>query len=148
MSTTIGTKSKPYRSRKGKDGKVKTGRSRAFSNRGKHSGKSIYYQNADGSIHSISSKMKKEAKRKFFRVRKDGSKGGLKKSQLTPNKRGIIVSKAKSKLGKKNQWIKATMKARRQLGITKFQLVKKGTQLYKKAMEIFRKEKKKGAKKK
>ena len=82
---------------------------------------------------------KKPAKKvKFHRVRKDGSKGTLKKSQLTKSKSGKVVSKKKQALGKKNPWIKAVSKARRQLKIKGFVPVKKGTELYKLAKKMYK----------
>ena len=57
-------------------------------------------------------------------------------SRLRKNKHGRIVSSKKSNLGKKNPWIRAVTAARRQLGITGFQVVRKGTRLYRLAKQI------------
>ena len=80
-----------------------------------------------------------------YRVRKDGSKGTLKKSQLTKNKSGKVVSKKKRELGKKQYkknlkpWNDAVKRARKELGITGFKLIKKGTKLYKLAKKYQKK---------
>ena len=67
--------------------------------------------------------------------------GGLTKDKLTKNKQGKIVSKAKSgkmkRTGsKRNTWITATQKARKELGVTGFEVIRKGTRLYKRAKEL------------
>jgi len=49
--------------------------------------------------------------------------GGLKKKDLKKDKSGEIVSKAKSKGEKKNPWIQAVAKAKKELGIKGFALV-------------------------
>merc|ERR1712159_71631 len=48
------------------------------------------------------------------------SKGGLKKDQLVKNKNGLVVSKKKSAAGKKNKWVAAVGKARKELKIKGF----------------------------
>merc|ERR1719377_163039 len=78
----------------------------------------------------------KRAKSVVFRGSKEKTTGGLKKSDLVKNKRGIVVSKKQqakgnalySKYGKK--WISALMAARKSLGVKGFAAVKKGTPLY------------------
>lgn len=65
---------------------------------------------------------------KFHRVRKDGSKGSLKKHQLTKSKSGKVVSKKKQALGKKNPWMKAVAKARRELKIKGFVILNRGAE--------------------
>merc|ERR1740116_763377 len=62
-----------------------------------------------------------------FRGSKEKTGGGLTKDQLTRNKNGRIVCKAKSALSKKNfatsalkKWIDAVKLARKQLNITGF----------------------------
>jgi phage terminase small subunit len=62
--------------------------------------------------------------------------GGLKKKDLKMVK-GEIVSKAKSKDEKKNPWIKAVAKAKKELGIKGFALVQ--GPLLAKAREIYSK---------
>lgn len=62
--------------------------------------------------------------------------GGLKKKDLKM-KDGEIVSKAKSKGEKKNPWIKAVAKAKKELGIKGFALVE--GKLLAKAREIYSK---------
>jgi len=70
--------------------------------------------------------------------------GGLGKNQITKTKEGRLVSKAQAKKGKANPWVKAVSKARKELGITGFVLLNKGTEgtkLYAKAKEIYEKKK-------
>ena len=77
---------------------------------------------------------------KFRRVRKDGSKGGLSAEQVTKNKRGKTVSKAKHEKGKANRWIKAVMAAREERGVEGFVVLNKGPQgkaLYNLAKRIY-----------
>merc|ERR1719236_457075 len=62
---------------------------------------------------------------------------GLSKTDLVKSKTGKIVSKKKSQLGKKSPWIAAVQKARKELKIKGFAVVKKGTPLYKKAKELY-----------
>merc|ERR1719411_2540362 len=57
------------------------------------------------------------------------------KKDLCVNKRGKVVSKKALLAGKKNMkrlqgWLKATMLAREQLGLTGFVACKKGTKYY------------------
>lgn len=56
--------------------------------------------------------------------------GGLKREDLIRNKRGVIVSKRKSELGKKNAWMKAVAAARKDLGVENFVKIKKDTAFY------------------
>lgn len=53
----------------------------------------------------------------------DRTAGGLTKKDLKMDKKGEIVSKSKSKGEKKNPWIKAVAKAKKELGIKGFALV-------------------------
>ena len=76
------------------------------------------------------------AKRHAFFGKIDKTATGLKKSDLVKNKAGRIVSKKQSAAGKKNTWIVAVNKARACLKVKGFQVVKKGTPLYKKAKEF------------
>jgi len=65
--------------------------------------------------------------------------GGLEKKDITRKKVGDsyrYVSKIKSKMAKQNPWIKSVMLARKELGITGFEIAKKGTPLYKTAKRI------------
>jgi phage terminase small subunit len=69
--------------------------------------------------------------------------GGLVKKDLKMVN-GEIVSKTKSKSEKKNPWISAVAKARRELGIKKGSsfdeyIPKKGSELYKTAKKIYSK---------
>merc|ERR1711881_185200 len=79
----------------------------------------------------------KLAKRHAFFGKLDKTKTGLKKSDLVQSKSGKIVSKKKSLLGKKSPWIAAVQKARKELKIKGFAVIKKGTPLYKKAKELY-----------
>merc|ERR1712099_158136 len=86
---------------------------------------------------------KRMAKVIAFRGGKTGGATSLKKADLVRNKSGKIVSKAKSILAKKRyasgigKWTKALQKAKKELGVTGFVVIKKGTPLYKKAKEFF-----------
>lgn len=67
--------------------------------------------------------------------------GGLTKKDLKKNpKTGEIVSKAKASSEKKNPWIVAVAKAKKELKIKKGEmvLVSKGTPLYEKAKELMK----------
>merc|ERR1712224_28970 len=62
----------------------------------------------------------------------------LTKSDLIKNKYGKIVSKKASLRAKKNSgWTTAIQKARKALGIKGFVAIKKGSDLYKKAKELY-----------
>merc|ERR1719182_192519 len=85
----------------------------------------------------------KIAKGKFrkvlvFRGSKEKTIGGLQKSDLIKNKHGRIVSKKASLRAKKNSgWTTAIQKARKALGLKGFVAIKKGSDLYKKAKELY-----------
>ena len=90
----------------------------------------------------------KYAKRTVFNGNKERTQGGLKKSDLTKNKNGKVVSKKASAQGKKaykriSGWVAAVNKARKALKITGFQAVggksAKGQALLKKARSLYRK---------
>ena len=76
------------------------------------------------------------AKRHAFFGKIGKTASGLKKGDLVKNKSGKIVSKKMSAKGKKNPWILAVGKARKQLKIKGFSVVKKGTPLYKLAKSL------------
>jgi len=64
------------------------------------------------------------------------------KKDLKENKNGKIVSRKSSSQGKKRfkglkKWCQATAQARKELGITGFVAVKKGTRYYKLAKKIY-----------
>jgi len=65
------------------------------------------------------------------------------KKDLKENKNGRIVSRKSSSQGKKRfnkglkKWCQATAQARKELGITGFKAVKKGTRYYKLARKIY-----------
>merc|ERR1711879_261078 len=75
------------------------------------------------------------AKASVFSGSKEKTKGGLKKSDLVKSKSGKIVSKKASAHGKKHYaaikgWAQALQKARKELGLKGFVVIKKGTPLY------------------
>merc|ERR1711929_4054 len=83
----------------------------------------------------------KMGKSVVFRGTKEKTTTGLTKSDLIKNKYGKIVSKKKSMLAKKNNYIKgwttAVKQARKALGLKGFVAIKKGSALYKKAKELY-----------
>ena len=90
------------------------------------------------------------AKSRVFRGKKARTSGGLKKSDLTKNREGKIVSKKRSEIAKRNfrkngliKFTKAVQAARKALGTKGFQAVggksAKGQALLKKARSIYRK---------
>merc|ERR1711907_499871 len=79
----------------------------------------------------------KLAKRHAFFGKIDKTATGLKKTDLVESKKGKIVSKKKSLLGKKSPWIAAVNKARKELKIKGFAATKKGTPFYNKAKEFY-----------
>merc|ERR1712226_318039 len=92
----------------------------------------------------------KRAKSSVFRGTKVKTSGGLKKSDLTRNKSGKVVSKKASEAGKRNykknglaKFTKAVQAARKALGIKGFVAIggksAKGQALLKKARSIYRK---------
>merc|ERR1711904_459140 len=58
-------------------------------------------------------------------------------ASLTKNKHGRVVSKKRSALSKKSGWIAAVSKARKALGLKGFVAIKRGSDLYKKAKELY-----------
>ena len=81
---------------------------------------------------------KKYAKFCAYRGKPTGGATTLKKKDLTKNRKGKIVSKKKSQFGKKSLWIAAVQKARKALGVKGFVAIKKGSDLYKKAKELYK----------
>ena len=83
------------------------------------------------------------AKSVVFRGTKEKTVGGLTKSDLIRNKYGKIVSKKASLRAKKNNFIKgwatAVQQAREALGLKGFVAIKKGSALYNKAKELYKK---------
>merc|ERR1719245_1609449 len=71
-----------------------------------------------------------------FRGTKERTAGGLTKKDLMKNKHGKVVSKKAFARGRKlakngiSKWANAVMKARKELGVTGFCAIKKGTKLY------------------
>merc|ERR1712055_445142 len=124
--------------------------------------KSMRKKSAMKSMKKAMKRMKRKAKRvskvakgrgaksRVFRGTKSRTTGGLKKSDLTRNKSGKVVSKKASEAGKKRyrsnglaKFTKAVQAARKALGIKGFQAVggksAKGQALLKKARSIYRK---------
>ena len=90
----------------------------------------------------------KRAKSSVFRGTKEKTSGGLKKTDLTKNSNGKVVSKKASTAGKKRYgnikaWIVAVGKARKAMGIKGFCAVggksTQGQALYKKAKSFWKK---------
>merc|ERR1711904_109975 len=87
----------------------------------------------------------KMARSVVLRGTKEKTSGGLKKSDLTRNKDGKIVSKKASVAAKKNfaksagPWMHAVKKARAALKLKGFVAIKKGSPLYIKAKEFYKK---------
>merc|ERR1719516_775845 len=91
------------------------------------------------------------AKARVFNGSEEKTTSGLKKSDLTRNKNGKVVSKkssarAKKKAYQKNglaKWTKAVAQAKKSLGIKGFQIIggktSKGQALLKKARSLFKK---------
>ena len=73
-----------------------------------------------------------------FSRRKTSTQGGLKESDLMRNKQGKIVTKAQYAAGKKayyriKGWVLAVKRARKDLGVKGFVVLKKSSALYKAA---------------
>jgi predicted DNA-binding WGR domain protein len=85
----------------------------------------------------------KHAKVKVWRGTKAKTTKGLKKGDLMKSKDGKIVSKKKSAQGRQQfgqtlaKWVGACKQARKELGITGFMAIKKGTPFYNKAKELY-----------
>jgi len=85
----------------------------------------------------------KRAKAKVWQGKKAKTTKGLKKSDLMKSKAGKVVSKKKSAQGGKAfdtnlaRWVGACKQARKELGITGFVAIKKGTPLYEKAKALY-----------
>merc|ERR1712099_17700 len=87
----------------------------------------------------------KRARASVFRGGKEKTSGGLKKSDIVKSKSsGKLVSKKASAAGKKaykniQGWTVAVQKAKKALGLKGFVAIKKGSAVYKKAKELYRK---------
>merc|ERR1711904_421401 len=77
-------------------------------------------------------------KRKVFAGKMAKTLTGLSKGDLVKNKRGKIVSKKQMARGQKNPWIIAVNKARAALKVKGLAIIKKGTPLYAKAKEFYK----------
>merc|ERR1719411_514913 len=89
----------------------------------------------------VTRKMQTGSYRKVWNGTSKYTKGGLTKADLMLNKRGKVVSKKQHRIGQKlkSGWTTAVMQARKELGITGFCTVNRGTQgiaLYKRAKEL------------
>jgi len=85
------------------------------------------------------------AKSQVFKGRKAKTSGGLTKDKLIKNKNGKVVSKAmsaNSRKGKSSAWARATVQARKALGIKGFCAVggktKEGQALLKKVRSLYK----------
>ena len=79
------------------------------------------------------------ARRHAFAGKITKTVSGLSKTDLVKNKTGKIVSKKRSAFAKKSPWIAAVAAARKALGVKGFCAIKKGSPLYKKAKELYKK---------
>ena len=79
------------------------------------------------------------AKRHVFAGKTGKTIGGLAKGDLVKSKSGKIVSKKASARGKKSPWIVAVGAARKALNIKGFCAIKKGSPLYNKAKQLYKK---------
>jgi hypothetical protein len=79
------------------------------------------------------------AKSQVLKGKKMKTVGGLTAKDLMKNKNGKVVSKKRSARGKKNQWILAVQRARKELKVKGFTAVKKGSALYNKAKSYYKK---------
>ena len=79
------------------------------------------------------------AKRHVFVGKSGKTSGRLSKGDLVTNRAGKVVSKRMSLRNKKNPWIAACSAARKALGITGFATAKKGSALYRKAKQLYKK---------
>ena len=71
--------------------------------------------------------------RPFRGLRDNSTSGGLVQKDLMMNKKGkVVITKFSNR-----PWIKAVVQARKILGVKGFAAVKKGTDLYKKAKELY-----------
>merc|ERR1712025_811163 len=96
-----------------------------------------------GKSKRVTKKSQTGSKRQVWNGTKLYTSGGLTKSDLKMSKAGKIVSKKSSSVGKKRfggikKWVKATQQARKELGITGFVAIKKGTKYYKLAKKIYK----------
>merc|ERR1711979_144701 len=79
------------------------------------------------------------AKRHVFAGKTAKTIGGLKKSDLVKSKSGKIVSKKRSAFAKASPWLAAVKAARAALKLKGFVAIKKGSPLYNKAKELYKK---------
>lgn len=77
-------------------------------------------------------------KRQVYSGTADKTSGGLRKKNLRKTSDGRIVSKARLLQGRANPWANAVSVARKELGITGFEPVRKGSALYERAMHHYK----------
>merc|ERR1712230_103129 len=89
-------------------------------------------------------KMMPGSRRQVFNGSRPKTKGGLNKGHLVRNKNGKIVSAKASAAAKirykKNgldKWISAVQKVRKQMGLSGFVAIKKGTKYYNEVRKIY-----------
>merc|ERR1712100_417100 len=83
----------------------------------------------------------RKTRRAVFRGHIEKSSSGLTTKNLKKNKNGTVVSLIQHENGKKNTWMAAVVKAKKELGIKKGDdfkkhIPKEGTELYKLAKQI------------
>merc|ERR1711881_445760 len=79
------------------------------------------------------------AKRHVFAGKATKTATGLSKGDLMKNKAGKVVSKKRSAMAKRSPWLAAVKAARSALKIKGFCAIKKGSALYNKAKELYKK---------
>merc|ERR1711924_536488 len=87
--------------------------------------------------HEEEANLLQACRRHLFAGKISKTASGMGKGDFVKNKSGKIVSKTRSALSKKSPWIVACQKARKELKIKGFAVIKKGTPLYKKAKELY-----------
>merc|ERR1719266_792052 len=89
----------------------------------------------------VTKKMQTGSMRQVWNGTKLYTKGGLMKKDLMMNKRNHVMSQKKAKMGAKaTKWMSSVMKARKELKITGFVKLNRGSQgiaLYKRAKELY-----------
>merc|ERR1711862_755064 len=81
----------------------------------------------------------KLARRRVFAGKAGKTQSGLSADDLVKNKTGRVVSKKASARAKNSPWIAAVAAARKALNIKGFSAIKKGTPLYIKAKQLYKK---------
>ena len=99
--------------------------------------RSARLNNAKGGAPPPKPMSKKASRAKVFNNKDLVTPGGLSTKDLVKSN-GRIVSKVKSKIGKKNSWALAVKKARKELKIDGFAVIKKGEPIYDLAMKYYK----------